>query len=191
MKKKHMVLFLLLLVFGFLYFLFLSSCMTGSAGITYDFGQEGYAQIQKKIGYYGKVFGIWPNEYKLDSGNTIRVEFSVLNNDSREHFFVVNVYPKKVSSNICPSGDVNICLMPDGKKIKTYLEKWISIDRNPVKLKENALWQGSFLLKTSDEIGKGNYTFEVVACYDTESKNCFNGSETLWGKPEEIKLTVS
>lgn len=158
--------------------------------IVHDFGYEGLIHIQKKLGFYGKVFAIWPENVQVKKGEEVRIEFGIFNNDSQDHLFTVNAYPKSVSENICPSKDVKICLMPDGKRVKEYMERWIILDKNPVLLNKKNTWYGSFLIIIPQNLTEGNYTFEVAACKGRGETSCINGSEKVWGKPEKITLVI-
>jgi len=147
--------------------------------------KQGQTKLQTLFAEGTDNFYIWPDRYDLELSKDTKIAFAVgLKNDADDgenHKFAVNIYATQVPSGMTV-GVVN---------------KWVEWDRTTKTLAigyDDTTRKITMTLPKSAK--KGNYFFQVVACWDMDGKDpksssCNADSDDVWGgSAKEFLLTV-
>jgi len=128
-------------------------------------------------------FFVWPEVFDLKLEENTRVGIvAVITNDAYDgenHEFVINVYaadtPEDVKNN--------------------HVNDWLSFRRASKEVEIAEQQQREIKILVPKEAKKGNYFFEIIACWNVNgssvvSETCTENSSNLWNKPLDFILTI-
>lgn len=146
--------------------------------ITNDLTQQAQAKIQQTFQETDQNFHIWPEQYTLSRGETLKLSAGVRNNaeDGRDHTFVINVEASE----------------PD-------TEDWVEFDRNPIKILINSVGYIPITITVPSDAVSKTYAFFVSVCtIDTignrpgvsSSYDCTVETLNWGGSAKGLRITV-
>lgn len=147
--------------------------------------KQGQTKLQNLFAEGTDNFYIWPDRYDLELSKDTKLAFAVgLKNDADDgenHKFAVNVYATQVPAGMTVAG----------------VNKWVEFDRTAKTITiGDADPTRKVSLTVPKNAKKGNYFFQVAACWDMDGKAptssaCNGDSDNIWGgSAKEFLLTV-
>ena len=170
-------------------------------GMTNDLFQKGSDSLQKTFQQSSQSFAIYPSQYDLGRGQSLRMAAGVRNNapDSLDHNFVINVVPAAVSSDVlrnygCTTLDGCTSINIDGRStsLKAFMGSWAAWTSTPFIVKKTESLIMPVTIKVPTSAPAGTYQFGFVACKSTSSTDsgsdvvssfdlCRPTSTSVWG----------
>jgi uncharacterized protein YbdZ (MbtH family) len=158
-------------------------------GLTTDLTNQAHTSIVETFENTNEDFAIWPPEYKMPAGSTLKMAAGIKNDapDGQAHSFVINVLSEEV-----PAG-VN----------KNFVNNWIKFIKSPKTIAIGRHDEIPITFEIPNNAIKGVYLFRVVSCYDqdfsgnpvalgpTSYQTCQSTSTNMWGPAaQDFVLTV-
>lgn len=164
-------------------------------GLTDDLTQQAQAKIQETFQAQKTNFAVWPTQYAISSGNTLKMSAGILNNDpaGSNRIFALNVVP--VASSICQTGQFESCTVK-GTDMKSYMRNWVTFPDSAETVLVGTTGYRFITITAPLDAPKGQYLFSVVACADVPkgtlpvSSTCTQTSSSLWGNSASLAITV-
>jgi len=181
--------FIITIVFAVVMLTLALTWLSGYFGQVNDMSDELFQQGQNKIkdifSEGDDNFFIWPDTYTVTLADEARIAFAAgLKNDADDgenHKFVLNVYATEV---------------PNGMT-KSQVNGWLSFSSTSKTINIGSYDDSKkIVINIPKNAKKGNYFFEVAACWDAggaepKSSSCNADSDNLWGATSlEFLLTV-
>jgi len=171
--------------------------------LTDDLTQDAHSTLQKQFKDSNKNFAVWPSRRTQKPGTGIILSAAVDNDadDGKTHTYVLNVLPSAASASICPGGDLETCSSPtSGKSLSEYMQEWITWPTGQQNVAINGIGFWDIGLNVPDDAIKGQYMFNVVACWDKDTDgnpvvpnylSCNQVAANIWGgSAQPLTVTV-
>jgi hypothetical protein len=171
--------------------------------LTDDLTQDAHSTLQKQFKDSSKNFAVWPSRRIQKPGTGVILSAAVENDadDGQSHKFVVNVVPAAASSSVCPGGELGECSSPvTGKFLDEYMQEWVTWPTSQQSVIINGIGFWDIGLNVPDDAIKGQYMFNVIACWDYDSSGnpvtpthllCDQIADNIWGgSAQPLTVTV-
>lgn len=179
--------FIITIVFAVVMLTLALTWLQGYFGQVSDMSDELFQQGQNKIKQIFSSgddnFYIWPDSKPIEPNTKIAFAVGIKNDadDGEDHKYVINVYATRV---------------PTGMS-KSKVNQWVEFDPTAKRVTINSAdTTRKVSITIPKDAKKGNYFFQVAACWDAggrepKSSSCSGDSDNLWGPTAmEFLLTV-
>jgi hypothetical protein len=191
MRRQSLMIFIICIIIALalaLTTIWLNSFIFNPAACSYigDMIPQSQSKIIETFAHSTSNFSIWPSNYDLRRGCSMRMSAGIKNNadDGADHVFSVSVIPTMASASVCAGGNVNSC-----NDLGVQMRSWVTFDKSSSVIQINKVGYKTITIKPSASAKLGSYIFTIVACKDIQSECTFQNSN--WGIPQQLTITIS
>jgi len=133
-----------------------------------DWEQYAQTRIQEELIQTQSDFAIFPKNYILERGNSLKMSAGIKNDasDGQAHNFVINIIPNSVSQ-----------------------QNWVIWDTADYEIQANKTRFITIIVEPPTSVTEGTYTFNILACKDMKNSDCTLHNYN-WGTPQQLSLTL-
>lgn len=160
----------------------------GFSTMTDDLTQNARAQLANTFDYTQTNFDVSPAFYKLEPGRSVKLSAGVKNNDpsAQVHNFVIKVLPAAADYEIYTAegcSDFESCT-----SLQEKMMRWVTYSKYSRSANPNDKEYWDITIRFPNDVKRGSYVFDVVACADVPWDDCDRTSTNKWGRTKQLTI---
>ncbi len=178
------------------------------SGLTDDLTQQSQIKIQETFQQSDAAFAIWPTQYNLQAGKSLKMSAGIKNTDQEGNSlkYYINVIP--ADSSLCQGGNnadaqgnpkpFDQCKTTKGESVRMMMRSWITFERTAGTVQVGTTAYKSIEVKPAKNAPKATFIYNIVACIlppgsstTVDPSSCTVTSGNLWGNPESLTIEVT
>ena len=161
--------------------------------MTDDLTQNAKANLATTFDNSQTNFDVSPAAYKMDPSHSVKLSAGVKNDDDNAemHTYILRVFPATADASILDAegcsdpSDIETC-----PTLKDDMLRWVTYSKYADSIKPNDKGYWDISIGFPQDVKKGNYVLDVVACADSDWASCSRTSPDKWGRTKQLTITA-